>query len=136
MIPLGAICATPFISMVGDRHGRKMGIFLGSVIMGSGGLIQGASMHSKIHPVHVPCFRGYENLRKELTVLYFHSRDVPHILIHHRIWTRFCKYVCTSTHRRARSPKRPTSHHLPVPDHLVFRRYIGSMDYVRYLFIP
>lgn len=54
MIPLGAICATPFISMVGDRHGRKKGIFLGSLIMAIGGLIQGSSVHSKFVNVHTP----------------------------------------------------------------------------------
>jgi MFS family permease len=47
MIPLGAICATPLISTVGDRYGRKKGIFLGSLVMASGGIIQGASVHSE-----------------------------------------------------------------------------------------
>ncbi|KAL2871218.1 general substrate transporter [Aspergillus lucknowensis] len=45
ILSLGAICATPFISMVGDRWGRRMGIILGSTIMAIGGIVQGASVH-------------------------------------------------------------------------------------------
>ncbi|GES58879.1 related to hexose transporter protein [Aspergillus terreus] len=45
ILSLGAICATPFISMVGDRWGRRMGIILGSAIMAVGGILQGASVH-------------------------------------------------------------------------------------------
>ena len=37
--------ATPFVSYVGDRWGRRFGIFLGSTIMMAGGIIQGASVH-------------------------------------------------------------------------------------------
>ncbi|KAM5341875.1 hypothetical protein ACJ41O_014906 [Fusarium nematophilum] len=42
---LGSIVATPFVSFVGDRWGRRFGIFLGSVIMCIGGIIQGVSVH-------------------------------------------------------------------------------------------
>ncbi|KAK7414939.1 hypothetical protein QQX98_006264 [Neonectria punicea] len=45
ILGLGCIIATPFISVVGDRWGRRMGIFLGAVIMLIGGVIQGASVH-------------------------------------------------------------------------------------------
>ncbi|KAJ5644257.1 uncharacterized protein N7484_006764 [Penicillium longicatenatum] len=45
ILSLGAICATPFISLVGDRWGRRKGILLGSAIMGIGGIIQGLSVH-------------------------------------------------------------------------------------------
>ncbi|KAH7141481.1 general substrate transporter [Dactylonectria estremocensis] len=45
ILGLGCIVATPFISMVGDRWGRRMGIFVGAVIMLIGGVIQGASVH-------------------------------------------------------------------------------------------
>ncbi|KAJ5652988.1 hypothetical protein N7507_010414 [Penicillium longicatenatum] len=44
-LALGAILATPFISLVTDRHGRRMGIFVGASIMVVGGAIQGASVH-------------------------------------------------------------------------------------------
>lgn len=47
ILGLGCIVATPFISVVGDRWGRRMGIFLGAVIMLIGGVIQGACVHSK-----------------------------------------------------------------------------------------
>ncbi|KAF5560916.1 hexose transporter [Fusarium phyllophilum] len=43
--PLGCVVATPFISLVGDRWGRRMGIFVGAVIMIIGAVIQGASVH-------------------------------------------------------------------------------------------
>ncbi|KAF9770774.1 hypothetical protein IL306_011619 [Fusarium sp. DS 682] len=33
ILPLGCVVATPFISFVGDRWGRRMGIFVGAVIM-------------------------------------------------------------------------------------------------------
>jgi MFS family permease len=46
-IGLGCIVATPFISVVGDRWGRRMGIFLGAVIMAIGGVLQGASINSE-----------------------------------------------------------------------------------------
>ncbi|KAF4468584.1 Major facilitator superfamily domain general substrate transporter [Fusarium albosuccineum] len=45
VLGLGCIIATPLISMVGDRWGRRMGIFVGAVIMLIGGIIQGASVH-------------------------------------------------------------------------------------------
>lgn len=45
ILPLGAVVATPFISVVGDRWGRRFGIFFGSAIMATGGIIQGASVH-------------------------------------------------------------------------------------------
>ncbi|KAH6695082.1 general substrate transporter [Plectosphaerella plurivora] len=44
-IGLGCLVATPFISFVGDRWGRRMGIFLGAVIMAIGGVLQGASLN-------------------------------------------------------------------------------------------
>ncbi|KAH8658182.1 general substrate transporter [Xylariales sp. PMI_506] len=44
-IALGAIAATPFISMVSDRWGRRMAIFVGACILVVGGVIQGASVH-------------------------------------------------------------------------------------------
>lgn len=47
ILPLGCVLATPFISMVGDRHGRRIGIFVGSIIMATGGIIQGCSVHCK-----------------------------------------------------------------------------------------
>ncbi|KAM0327002.1 hypothetical protein ACHAQA_006123 [Verticillium albo-atrum] len=45
IIGLGCIVATPFISFVGDRWGRRFGIFFGAVIMLIGGVIQGASIN-------------------------------------------------------------------------------------------
>ncbi|KAK2009481.1 general substrate transporter [Colletotrichum eremochloae] len=45
ILPLGCCVATPFVSMVGDRFGRRMGIFVGALIMACGGVIQGASIH-------------------------------------------------------------------------------------------
>lgn len=47
VLSLGAICGTPFISFVGDRWGRRVGIIVGSAIMAIGGIIQGASVHGK-----------------------------------------------------------------------------------------
>lgn len=47
ILSLGSISATPFISIVGDRHGRRRGIQLGCLIMLTGGVLQGASVHSK-----------------------------------------------------------------------------------------
>jgi len=43
---LGAIVATPFISMVGDRWGRRIGIIVGSTIMAIGGILQGVAVNS------------------------------------------------------------------------------------------
>lgn len=48
ILPLGCVLATPFISIVGDRWGRRTGIFVGSITMAAGGIIQGASIHSKL----------------------------------------------------------------------------------------
>ncbi|CAI7653877.1 unnamed protein product [Penicillium bialowiezense] len=48
ILSLGAICGTPFISMVGDKYGRRKGLLLGSGIMAVGGIIQGASIHSAL----------------------------------------------------------------------------------------
>ncbi|KAJ1324343.1 hypothetical protein MN608_10404 [Microdochium nivale] len=45
ILPLGCIFATPFISVVGDRFGRRVGIFTGAAIMLVGGIIQGASVN-------------------------------------------------------------------------------------------
>ncbi|KAH7336660.1 general substrate transporter [Rhexocercosporidium sp. MPI-PUGE-AT-0058] len=45
ILPLGCVVASPFISFVGDRWGRRMGIFFGCSIMAVGGVIQGASVH-------------------------------------------------------------------------------------------
>ncbi|KAF9873874.1 hypothetical protein CkaCkLH20_08608 [Colletotrichum karsti] len=45
ILSLGAIMATPFISTVGDRWGRRVGIIVGSSIMATGGILQGASVH-------------------------------------------------------------------------------------------
>ncbi|KAL4874017.1 hypothetical protein BDV12DRAFT_191887 [Aspergillus spectabilis] len=45
ILSLGAICATPFISPLGDRFGRRWGIWFGSAVMAVGGIIQGASIH-------------------------------------------------------------------------------------------
>ncbi|RSL88416.1 hypothetical protein BHE90_000037 [Fusarium euwallaceae] len=45
ILGLGCIVATPFISVVGDRWGRRMGIFFGAVVMLIGGVIQGACVH-------------------------------------------------------------------------------------------
>ncbi|KAJ5704622.1 hypothetical protein N7536_000311 [Penicillium majusculum] len=45
ILPLGCVLTTPFISIVGDRWGRRTGIFVGSVIMAAGGIIQGTSVH-------------------------------------------------------------------------------------------
>lgn len=54
ILGLGCIVATPFISVVGDRWGRRMGIFVGAVIMFIGGIIQGACVHSKKKKKDVP----------------------------------------------------------------------------------
>lgn len=48
ILPLGCVLTTPFIPMVGDRWGRRAGIFVGSIIMAVGGIIQGTSVHSKL----------------------------------------------------------------------------------------
>ncbi|RDW77612.1 hypothetical protein BP6252_05665 [Coleophoma cylindrospora] len=45
MPALGAVLATPFISPVGDKFGRRAGIFVGSLIMVIGGVLQSASVH-------------------------------------------------------------------------------------------
>ncbi|CAG7921947.1 unnamed protein product [Penicillium olsonii] len=45
ILPLGCVLTTPFISIVGDRWGRRTGIFVGTVIMAVGGIIQGTSVH-------------------------------------------------------------------------------------------
>ncbi|KAM0566367.1 hypothetical protein ACHAP9_007451 [Verticillium nonalfalfae] len=45
VIGLCCIVATPFISFVADRWGRRFGIFFGAVIMLIGGVIQGASIN-------------------------------------------------------------------------------------------
>ncbi|KAL4885195.1 general substrate transporter [Aspergillus karnatakaensis] len=45
ILSLGAICATPFISPLGDRFGRRWGIWFGSAVMAVGGVIQGTSVH-------------------------------------------------------------------------------------------
>ncbi|KAJ5351976.1 hypothetical protein N7452_000950 [Penicillium brevicompactum] len=45
ILPLGCVLTTPFIPMVGDLWGRRAGIFVGSVIMAVGGIIQGTSVH-------------------------------------------------------------------------------------------
>jgi MFS family permease len=42
---LGAVVASPLVGIVGDRWGRRFGIFLGGAIMAVGGVIQGASVH-------------------------------------------------------------------------------------------
>lgn len=47
VLPLGCVVATPFVSMVGDRYGRRMGIFFGASVMLIGGAIQGASQNCK-----------------------------------------------------------------------------------------
>ena len=57
ILPLGCVVASPFISLVGDLWGRRMGIFVGSIIMAIGGVIQGSSVHCKcdflsnLHPI-------------------------------------------------------------------------------------
>lgn len=50
ILPLGCVLTTPFISIVGDRWGRRTGIFVGSIIMAAGGIIQGTSVHSMLLP--------------------------------------------------------------------------------------
>ncbi|CAG8212866.1 unnamed protein product [Penicillium olsonii] len=45
ILPLGCVLTTPFISIVGDCWGQRTGIFVGSVIMAVGGIIQGTSVH-------------------------------------------------------------------------------------------
>ncbi|RDW74541.1 uncharacterized protein DSM5745_07203 [Aspergillus mulundensis] len=45
IIAVGAICATPLISLLGDRFGRRWGIWFGSAVMAVGGILQGASVH-------------------------------------------------------------------------------------------
>ena len=45
ILPLGCVIASPFISLVGDRYGRRMGIFVGAFIMITGAVIQGASVN-------------------------------------------------------------------------------------------
>ncbi|KAL3476994.1 general substrate transporter [Aspergillus californicus] len=45
ILALGAVCATPFISSLGDRFGRRWGIWFGSAVMAVGGILQGASVH-------------------------------------------------------------------------------------------
>jgi MFS family permease len=47
ILMLGAIVATPFISVVGDRWGRRVVNIFGSIIMGVGGVLQGASVNSQ-----------------------------------------------------------------------------------------
>ncbi|CAH0020325.1 unnamed protein product [Clonostachys rhizophaga] len=45
ILGLGAITTTPFLSPIGDRFGRRWAIFLGTIIMIIGGVLQGASVH-------------------------------------------------------------------------------------------
>ncbi|KAL2833968.1 general substrate transporter [Aspergillus pseudoustus] len=45
ILGVGAICGTPFISPLGDKFGRRWGIWFGSAVMAVGGAIQGASVH-------------------------------------------------------------------------------------------
>jgi hypothetical protein len=61
ILPLGCILATPFISMVGDRHGRRWGIFLGGLIMCIGGIIQACSVHRELKIIqrYELCSRSY-----------------------------------------------------------------------------
>jgi MFS family permease len=59
ILALGCICGTPFISMVGDRWGRRMGIFFGSVIMAVGGIIQGVSVNSQSTPICISSLTYY-----------------------------------------------------------------------------
>lgn len=47
ILGLGAITTTPLLSPIGDRFGRRWAIFLGTIIMIIGGVLQGASVHSK-----------------------------------------------------------------------------------------
>lgn len=47
ILPLGCVVASPFVPIVGDRWGRRMGIFVGSLIMAIGGIIQGAAVNCK-----------------------------------------------------------------------------------------
>jgi MFS family permease len=47
ILSVGAICATPFISPLGDKFGRRWGIWFGSAVMAVGGALQGASVHSE-----------------------------------------------------------------------------------------
>jgi MFS family permease len=47
ILSVGAVCATPFISPLGDRFGRRWGIWFGSAVMAVGGALQGASVHSE-----------------------------------------------------------------------------------------
>lgn len=53
ILPLGCICATPFISIVGDRFGRRVGICTGATIMLIGGIIQGAAINRKCTPCYM-----------------------------------------------------------------------------------
>lgn len=50
ILPLGCVVASPFISLVGDRYGRRMGIFVGAIIMITGAIIQGASVNCELLP--------------------------------------------------------------------------------------
>lgn len=45
ILPLGCVLASFFVPIVGDRWGRRVGIFVGSVIMAIGGIIQGTAIN-------------------------------------------------------------------------------------------
>lgn len=46
---LGAILSLPLVPIVNDKFGRRWSIFLGSLVMILGALIQGFSQHGKLH---------------------------------------------------------------------------------------
>ncbi|KAJ5062217.1 general substrate transporter [Bipolaris maydis] len=45
ILPLGCCIASPFVPLVGDRWGRRAGIFFGAAVMLCGGIIQGTSVN-------------------------------------------------------------------------------------------
>lgn len=73
--------------MVGDRWGRRKGIMLGSAIMAVGGILQGASVHSKSKAV-------YRALRPYAEMFRMDSCNVSGRSIFDRIWPRLCQRIC------------------------------------------
>jgi MFS family permease len=71
ILSVGAICGTPFISLVADRHGRRMGIFTGSLIMACGGILQGCSQNRK-YPLTII---GYLKISSKFYKNVGHSRS-------------------------------------------------------------
>ena len=50
---LGSILAVPIAPWLNQRYGRRMAIFVGSVIMVIGAILQGFAQHGKFHSMPI-----------------------------------------------------------------------------------